>query len=275
MSYTTNQKIRVEAGFQNRFNRVPFQSNPNGIATEFFLTNDDYVKIVPEFGVSSATTGVSHVAVYVGLSGVAGVSRMNVSNIDADIGSITLDTAPDNGSSLTVTYASSAIPENEVTEVLNRAESTINKRLSLCYDLPISEDVPELTRLSTQLAAALLLIRSYGTANPSTAQDGYAMYDRLIGENYGVINTGDNAEVEDVGEIGLICRAGYELVNKSGEELTKNATGALNNSKYTAGGRVDGRIYDITEEPFRFKDYQTSTDNREQPGSNLPNSIYD
>ena len=38
------------------------------------------------------------------------------------------------------------------------------------------------------------------------------------------------------------------------------------NFTFKAGGRVAGRLFDITEENFRYKDWQDNVD-RDQPGS--------
>ena len=43
------------------------------------------------------------------------------------------------------------------------------------------------------------------------------------------------------------------------------------NTNFVDGGRVRGRLYDITEEQFRYKDYQENV-NRNQPGSGNYNS---
>lgn len=271
MQLTTHEKIRVTAGFQSRFNRQPFANDPDGADTKFFVTSDDYVKIVPEFSTGGTVAGVSDVKVYVGLSGVVGASQMVVSAVDPEEGSITVDTAPDTGASLTITYSSSALPSYEIEEKRLEAESRIKQRLSLCYDLDDIDPVPSvLTRLANELASALLLIRNFGSTAEDTAGDGYALLDRLLGK--GQVSSGqskDMANVVEVGEVGLICTKDYMLIDDDGNEIERNDGDSIkSNTSYKSGGRVRGRIYDITEEPFRFKEPQASA-NTDQKGSGL------
>lgn len=267
MAYTTHEKIRVEAGFQSRFSRVPFANTPNGATTVFLVQTDDIVKFVPEFGTGGTIAGVSDVQVFVSLSGT-GTSQMSVSSVDPVSGLITLGSAPTSGSSLVITFSSSGIQSHEIEEVRKRAESTLNQRLTLCYDLPLSTTSSHLTRLASELAAALLLIRNYGSVSRDTAADGYRLYEKLMGRNEILVGTvGSDAERIMVGEIGLICTPGSVLIDDDGNEIPRNDEDASGtNVAFKQGGRVSGRLYDITDEQFRFKDFQDVV-NRNQPGS--------
>jgi len=268
MPLTTHEKIRVESGFQSRFTRQKFVTNPDGVVSTFYVRSDDPIKFVPEFSTGGTIAGVSDVKVYVGLSGVQGSSRMTVSSIDIDQGAVTVNKVPDSGASLTINYASSAIPELDIESVRLRAESMVSQRLSLCYDLPLSPVPSVIADFATRLASSLLLMKDYGDAARDTSRDGWAIYDQLMGSGEKTVGTKRNNIMSiDVGEIGLICTPGYQLVDDDGSILGRNDEDTTATSgAYTSGGRTGGRIYDITEEPFRKKDYQQDVD-RHQAGS--------
>ena len=268
MALTTHEQIRVESGFQLRFTKNDFLETPNGGSTVFHVTTDDNVKFVPEFSTGNTVAGASDVKVWLGLSGIGGVSRMGVVSVNIDSGSVTLDTAPDTGASLTVSYSSSPMSSVDVEDVRMRAESIISQRLTLCYNLPISPVPSVLTSLATRLSSALLKIRAYGTGSRDTADDGYRLYDILMGENE-VPATRNTDQVLDVGEVGMICRANYQLVDDNGNTIPRNDSNEVaGDFTYVDGGRVRGRLYDITEEPFRYKESQVDV-NKRQAGSGV------
>jgi hypothetical protein len=261
MALTTHEYIRTEAGFQHRFSRDRFTEELKTGATSFHVRSDDSIKIVPNFGTGSTVAGVSDVKVWCGLSGVGGVSRMSVHSVDPESGRVSLATSPDVGCSLTIDYASSPISSDDVEQVRLQAESIVNQRLSLCYDLPINP-VPSIIRnYANRVASAILLIRGYGTGSRNTSADGYELWDNLVGVK--VVHG-----KEQPGELELICSPNYQLVDDSGGVLRRNDTGYASGS-YQEGGRVRGRLFDITQENFRFKNYQADV-NAEQPGSGTP-----
>jgi hypothetical protein len=269
MALTTHEKIRVEAGFQSRFIRQAFRNDPDGSQTTFYADSDDNIKFVPEFGTGNTVAGISDVKVWVGLSGVFGVSRMGVSGVDISQGSVQVDTAPDSGASLVIDYASSSLPGDDIEAIRREAEALVRQRAARCYNLLEAETAPYLQNLAARYAAALLLVRNFGKSSRTTAVDGYALLDQLIGENAGIINRGTDSEVADVGEIGQICQPGFVLVDADGEIIDRTDANDLEGVEdFQAGGRVTGRIYDITEENFRLKDWQNQA-NTEQAGSGL------
>lgn len=272
MAFTTNENIRVQSGFQSRFMRQSFENSPDGGATTFFVKTDDNIKFVPEFGTGNTTAGVSDVQVYVGLSAQFGASRMNVSSINSETGAVTLDAAPDSGASVTVNYSSSSIEDREVNEKSRMADGAINARLALCYGLPLSPVPTTISDLAGKAAAALLLIKHYGVASRSTSADGYMLYSQVFGDNTGVIARGTKSAetaTANVGEIGLICSPNYQIVDDSGNILSRNDADSIDgDSEFKPGGRVTGRIHDITEETFRKKKWQKDAD-RPQPGSGM------
>lgn len=264
MALTTHEKIRVEAGFQSRFVKESFLTEPTG-QTVFFVRSDFNVKFVPEFNTGNTIAGVSDVKVWCGLSGIGGVSRMAVISLDIDSGSVTLSKAPDSGCSLTISYSSSAVESQDVENVRLRAESMINQRLSLCYNLPISPTPSILIDYASRLSAALLLIRGYGSGSQDTSVDGYKLWNQLMGS--GEYSDSDTTPVINIGEIGLICSSGYQLVDDNGTIISRNDEESItSDGTYKSGGRVKGRLYDISEEEFRYKDWQSNVDT-DQPGS--------
>lgn len=263
---TTHEKIRLEAGFQKRYLRTSFLNSPDSSNTVFYVPSRDVARIVPDYSTGNTIAGVSDVQVWVGLSGVAGSSRMVVSSVDSDTGAVTVNSAPTTGVSLTVSFASSPLTSVDVENVRLQAESIINQRLSLCYDLPISPVPAMLTSLASRLGGALLLIRDYGTGARSTSKDGYALYDKLMG-NKQVSYSDTGIGVIEVGEIGMLCTPGYQIVDDNGNIIPRNDDANLDsNTTYTDGGRINGRLYDVTEENIRFKDFQSNV-NADQPGT--------
>lgn len=266
MALTTHEKIRKFAAFQSVFIRQAFRNEPGASVISFFVDSDDNVKFVPEFNTGATIAGVSDVAVWLGLSGVYGTSRLGVASIDIDQGSVTLAAVPPVGSSLVISYSSSAIPDWEVEQARKEGEAYVNQRLSSCYDLPLSVEVPSVTSMATRLSAALLLIRGYGTGARDTSMDGYKLYEQLMGSNQR-ISQGTGSEVTEVGEIGLICSPGAWLVDEGGNIVPRNDAGNVAGSDtFVSGGRVRGRAFDPTEEAWRFKPWQEDV-NRDQPGS--------
>lgn len=266
MALTTHEKIRVESGFQSRFMRQSFKNNPDGTGVAYFVRTDENTKIVPEFGTGNTVAGVSDVEVWLGLSGINGSSRLAVSSVDADIGSVTIGVTLGIGSSLTINYSSSSLPSRDIENARLRAESIVNQRLSLCYDMPVTSS-SSVESLASRLASALLLIRGYGTGSVNTAQDGYQLYEMLMGKGEAVGQ--NNPFGTQVGEIGMICTPGYQLVDDSGQIILRNDDETTTASTtFVAGGRVRGRLYDITEEQFRYKEQQSVADTNQTGSGN-------
>ena len=83
------------------------------------------------------------------------------------------------------------------------------------------------------------------------------------------LNEGTDTEVSRVGEVGMICTPNFQLVDDNGSIIDRNDSGSVDgDATYVSGGRDTGILYDITEEQFRKKDYQSDV-NRDQPGSGL------
>lgn len=270
MALTTHEDIRVEAGFQSRWLRKGFLNSPGVSTNTFYVDNREYVKFVPEFGSGGTIAGVSDVKVYLGLSGVLGTSILGISAINAEQGSVTLAVIPPVGSSVVISYASSGIPSIDVEQVRVESEATVYQRASLCYNFPLGAVAPTLGYMARRLAAATLMIRNYGQGSKGSAQDGYALYLRMIGKNQTTSAAGaasSRASVLEVGEIGMICTPNFILTDENGQQIPRtDSDEVLSSGTFAAGGRIGGRMYDITEEGFRKKDYQIDVDT-DQPGS--------
>lgn len=271
MAFTNHEKIRKYASLQKEFIRQPFLSEPNGSASVFYVDSDSNYKIVPYFDTGNTIAGISDVEVFVGLSGVQGMSQLTVTSVDPVIGSITISGAVSTGTSLVVTFASSPVSSKDIEQFRLQAESMLNQRLSLCYDLPLSATVSQLDSLSHRLAAALLMIRGYGVASRNTSQDGWRLYTQLVGDGEGLLNTGTDSEVANIGEVGLICRGGYQLIGDDGSIIPRNDDTAVADTSYVPGGKTRGRLHRIVDEPFIYKDF----DGRKvEPGTGVYGSNY-
>jgi hypothetical protein len=257
--YTTPEKVRVEAGFQHRFSRQAFKNSPNSSSTKFYVKSEDPIKLVPEFMNGNTTSGVSDVQVFLGLSGINGISQLVVSSVNSLEGSIVLNTAPPTGSSLVISYASSPITDIDTLTVIAEAEAMLNQRLASFYYIPIGASCSIITQLATQLAAARLMIREFGIGSKDTASDGYALYNLLMGD----------PKDPTSGEIGRITMPDYTLIDDSGNVIPrKDGANIIGAGDFITGGRVNGRIFDITEEQFRLKQSQLDVNTRQAGSGN-------
>lgn len=259
MALTTHENIRKYSGFQSEFIREATLNDPDGSETTFYVATDDNFKIVPYLNTGNTLAGISDVQLWVGLSGILGSSQLTVTAVDYEQGNVTVGASVTNGVSLTITYSSSAISSDDIETARLRAENIVNGRLSLCYSLPITPLPSQIESFATRMAAALLLTRDYGMAGLDTSVDGWKLYEQMLG---------GNQDSQDVGEINKICDAGFQLVDDSGNIIPRTDETAVADLDYVSGGRVRGRIHDITEESFRRKPWQEDV-NRSQPGSGM------
>lgn len=265
MALTNHESIRTEAGYQHKHSKVSF-SNSTGVSTvAYYVNTDDPIKIVPNFGTGTTIAGVSDVKVWQGLSGIA-LTQLTVSSVDPEVGVVTLSTPPASGSSLIIDFASSPLPSNDIEAKRLQAESMVNQRLSLCYNLPLTPVPSMITSLASRLAAALLLIRDYGVGARSTSKDGYMLYEQLMGKKEVPYSDSGQGTIW-VGEIGMLCSPGYQIVDDTGVIIPRNDEDNIDGGEdFQIGGRVVGRLFNITDETVRFKDYQVDA-NQNQAGS--------
>lgn len=241
MAYTNHKDIRLQAGFWNLRTYEEFRTDPDGSTTKFYIDNQyngDVEKIVT-IG-STDTLSADDVTVFYGASGANGVSVLGVSSLDADLGYIELSVAPDSGSSVTVTYASSPVQNEIVESVRLEAESTVNNVLSECYTVPLSTTVSEVNNLAAKLAAGYLLIRNYGSAAIDTAADGYKLVDYVLGIDH---NAGN-------GRLYWFCKTEGRLVDDSGSEVAKKTSDEDYISASKTGGIDQGDLFTIDQENF-------------------------
>ena len=81
--------------------------------------------------------------------------------------------------------------------------------------------------------------------------------------------TDPQSQTLEVGEVGMICTPNYQLPDDNGVMIPRADSGQFNaDTSFNAGGRINGILFDITEEPFRKKEWQSDV-NKDQPGSGL------
>lgn len=257
---TTHEKIRIEAGYQHRHDKAVFSNALGASTVTFFVYTDDPIKIVPNFSTGGTVAGVSDVRVW------NGVTQQVVDSVNPEVGFITLSTVPAAGSSLTVDFASSPLSSRDIEDKRLQAESIVNQRLSLCYSSPISPVPSMIDSLASRLAASLLLIRDYGVGAKSTSKNGYMLYEQLMGKREVPYSDSGQGTIW-VGEIGMLCSPGYQIVDDDGNVIPRTDEGSVESGTgFEVGGRVAGRLYNITDETVRFKDFQVDA-NTNQAGS--------
>lgn len=206
MSYNTRQAVRKEAGFQEvetevlagvvdgsnknfAFSRLPIVDN----------NNDD------------ADVGVTDVVVRV--NGVP----VDLSEVVAETGVVTLIDAPAEGDEVTGVYASSPLTDDEVDDLNEEADAIVNGALSKFIATPVSADTDNgrrAKRIALYYAAGFALIRDYGknTDTEETSKDGYAKLDTakdLL--NQLVASIKDNSDSSTSGGSAVAVSEGHPL----------------------------------------------------------------
>lgn len=204
MSYLTRQAVREEAGFQEveteALAGVTDGSNASFATSRTPIvdnTNDDVL-------------GVADVLVRVNGVPVA------VTSVDGPTGLIVLAEAPAAESEVTAQYASSALPDSYIDELITEAESLVNNGLRKYATVPLSEEndnFPAARRIAKLYAGGFALIRDYGknTDTEETSKDGYEklktarkLLDELIGtvkDNSDSSGSGGDAKVVSEGHV--------------------------------------------------------------------------
>lgn len=169
MSYLTRQSVREEAGFQdvetealigvvNNSNKV-FAVNRRPIVDR---NEDDLVTVTGDFVVM-----------------VDGMP-VPVEDVDENLGTVELVTAPANETEVSIEYASSALPNTYIDKLIVEAEAIVNSALRKFTTVPLSEDDTDnyatARRIALMYASGFALVRDYGknTDTEESAKDGYA-----------------------------------------------------------------------------------------------------
>ena len=166
-NYTTRQGIREEAGLQHEQKLQALTGVKDG-SNRIFYTPRTY--IVDRN--NNDALAADDVVVYV--NNVAVV----VTAVDGTTGAITLQTAPPADATVVGTYAYSVASDSLIGERREEAQDWLNTKIK-SYVVPenyTAETFPRMLRAIARLyAAALLLIRDYGTSADTdlTSKDGY------------------------------------------------------------------------------------------------------
>lgn len=224
--YTTVQQVRQRTGYQHY--RIDAPLYETGNSSIWNVNIKDLERFVPRNndGATLATTA----DVQVKYNG----SSVGISAIDIDSGDITMSTGYASGSSIVATYASSVIQSSRVYQYIEEAHSTLLSRLAVLYELPLSVSVPFLNTLESKLAAAHLLIDSYGIAGQDSSEDGYKLLEEVHKE------------------LDKIASGSIQLVDNTGNEVPQ-ATESVAGGGNALGGqgvRVPGYLFTVDQEKF-------------------------
>lgn len=171
MSYVTQQSIRENAGMLKRKNGETPSGSVNGTNAAFTTKLGPLVD-----GNNDGDIDEQDVIVYV--NGVP----VTVAGVDAPTHTITLSSAPPNGSKVTVDYWFSPLTDDYVDGKVREADSWVDLKLksSEAYrrgyiKLPIDPTPGVLSTAAEMYGAGLILTRDYGSSPDTTltSKDGY------------------------------------------------------------------------------------------------------
>jgi len=158
-NYVTLQEIREQAGFQYKARSEDLNpSEGDGTNKIFYVLN----KPIVDRNYSGSPVSVADVVVY------ASGSPVTVSDIDADLGKLTLSDAPASGTPMTCDYDWSPMDSTVLEKYANEAHALVLNAIGGVYSLPLSE-VPDLIKLIEKvLAAGLILDKEYSVGGDET-----------------------------------------------------------------------------------------------------------
>lgn len=167
VNYITLKDIRVEAGMQNREHDQEVSGDVDGVNTDFYTNQTPLV----DRGGDDLIT-VSDVTAFVDGSAVP------ISVIEPLTGLVRLQSAPDEGQSVTIDYVWSPVDDELMTDLRIEAISWVNRRVKKYIDLTTitADNFPPEWRTAARLwAGAMIIIRDYGsgTDTDGSSKDGY------------------------------------------------------------------------------------------------------
>jgi hypothetical protein len=216
MSYLTRQAVREEAGFQEvetealagvtDGNNASFAASRTPVVDN---NNDDLL-------------GVTDVIIRVNGVPVA------VSSVDGPTGVFVLAQAPAADSEVTGSYASSALPDSYIDELIAEAEALVNNGLRKYTTVPLGEtndNFPAARRIAKLYAGGFALIRDYGknTDTEETSKDGYEKLRtarRLLEELIGTVK--DNSDSSGSGGDAKTVSEGHIFRHRSPDTSSHN-----------------------------------------------------
>lgn len=164
--YASIQAIREGAGLLSFVNNETPTGDTDGSNTVFTVVRRPIVD-----GNYDDVVGVEDVQAFV--DGTA----VEVSNVDAAAGTITLAVAPGNNTQVTVDYQFSPISDEYVTQKQDEANSWVNLKISSYVACPLKAPIPGIiTSAAEMYAAGLILTKDWGNRVDSelTSKDGAA-----------------------------------------------------------------------------------------------------
>lgn len=225
--FTTVQDIRERAGFLN-FAVDSTLYEVVGSSNIWYAKKGekDLERFVPRsYNGATLPTSVDVTVKHQGLS-------VGYSSFDINTGRITLSTGYASGSSLVATYASSPIATQKVYNYGINAHGMILAYVGKRYSLPLGVSVPVLGELEARLAAAELLIDSYGISGQNSAEDGYAMRQEILNQ------------------LVLLGNGSLPMIDSDGNEVPTSTDTTGGGNALSTGSRVEGYLFDDSEEEF-------------------------
>lgn len=168
MSYLNRQSVREDSGFQD-VETEPMAGTVDGSNKTFASRLRPFVDRNHDDEVTSS----DFVVMFDGVPQI-------IDSFDKLLGTVITHTAPANGVEVSIEYASSALPDDYVTELITEAEGIVNSSLKKYITVPLSpEDIDNYStarRIALFYASGFALIRDYGknTDDQESAKDGYA-----------------------------------------------------------------------------------------------------
>jgi len=155
-NYVTLQEVREQAGFQFKETGESL-GNGDGSTVEFTVGHKPIVDRDFDDDIDA-----DDVVVY------ASGSPVTVSSVDSDDGKVTLQTAPTDGSPITIDYDWSSVKDEVVQRYLDEAHDLILSKLAEVYALPLSETPNTIKLIEKRLAAGYLLDKEFSVGGEET-----------------------------------------------------------------------------------------------------------
>jgi hypothetical protein len=205
MSYLNRQSVREESGFQD-VQTEAMAGAVDGSNQTFAVSHRPFV----DRNYDNEVTSSDFVVMFDGVP-------VLIDSFEKDLGTVITHTAPAEGVEVSIEYASSALPDSYIDELITEAEAIVNTSLKKFITVPLSpEDTDNYStarRIALFYASGFALIRDYGknTDDSESAKDGYAKLDQAkkmladlmasIKDNGDSSNSGGDAQVVSEGHI--------------------------------------------------------------------------
>lgn len=194
MSYLNRQSVREESGFQD-VQTEAMAGAVDGSNQTFAVSHRPFV----DRNYDDEVTSSDFVVMFDGVP-------TTIDSFEKDLGTVVTHTAPTEGVEVSIEYASSALPDAYIDELIIEAEAIVNSSLKKFTTVPLSsEDIDNFAtarRIALFYASGFALIRDYGknTDDQESAKDGYAKLKQAKEMLEGLIETiTDNGDSSNSG----------------------------------------------------------------------------